>query len=274
MSTPLLFARNTNIWVGSKNRQKVLEISEWEIHKGEIWIIIGGNGSGKTTLLQTITGLIPNIFGGLVEGKLLLFGKNPKTDFPTIFEKIAFLFQNPHDQITQPTVQSEIDFPLENLGYARREGIMRRERVLKQFGFQKKRNQHPISLSTGEAQRLMMASIATREASLICLDEPFSFTDSVERKRISNWITEQLGKQKTFIIATHKPEEYAFLKPKLLFLDNGRGMMFETIEAFLDNAGWDQVLQLSLPTQYNFVLRRLGRPHKWDPAPKLIVNGE
>ncbi len=270
MSTPLLQAKEVKIWIGSENQQKIVEIIKWEVRKGEVWLIIGGNGSGKTTLLRGITGLIPNVFKGHIDGELLLFGKPSHADFPSAFRQTAFLFQNPYDQITQATVQGEIDFPLENLGYPRSKGIRKREGVIEQFELQKKRNQHPTSLSTGEGQKVLIASIVARDSSLICLDEPLSFIDFSERKRVLRWIKDQCKQRKSFIIATHRPEEYIFLKPKLLLLDKGKGLIFDNMEAFFNRANWEQVNRLSLVTQYNFIRQRLGKAYRWNLLSELM----
>ena len=190
MSTPLLQAKNVKIWIGLESHQKIIEIKDWEVHQREVWLVVGGNGSGKTTLLRAITGLIPTIFKGRIEGMLRLFGKKPEEEFPAVFERIALLFQNPYDQITQATVQGEIDFPLENIGYPKIKGNERREQMIEQFGLRDKMTQHPASLSTGEGQRVLIASIAARDSTLICLDEPLSFIDSVEREKVLKWINE------------------------------------------------------------------------------------
>ncbi len=269
MNTPLLQARNVKIWLGLKNHQKIIEIKEWEVHQNEVWLVVGGNGSGKTTLLRAITGLIPTIFRGRVEGTLRLFGKDPAKEFPSVFERVALLFQNPYDQLTQATVQGEIDFPLENIGYPRAKGIERRERVIEQFGLQEKKSQHPASLSTGEGQRVLIASIAARDSTLICLDEPLSFIDSVERKKVLKWINEYRNQKKAFVIATHRLEEYVSLKPKLFLLYNGQGLVFDNVEAFLDKVNWSQIYRLSLITQYNYLRRKNGKLLSWDLAPKL-----
>src|SRR5512141_1310982 len=62
---------------------------DFVVNRGERVVVLGGNGSGKTTLLYHILGLLkPD------EGRVLVFGSNPSTEYDRIRQRIGVLLQN------------------------------------------------------------------------------------------------------------------------------------------------------------------------------------
>ena len=56
-------------------RRFLIHDINWEVQKGDHWIIFGMNGCGKTTLLSTVAG-----FRGYTEGNLEVFGEPYRSD--------------------------------------------------------------------------------------------------------------------------------------------------------------------------------------------------
>ncbi len=53
MADPLIRLSAMSVILGEK---LALDNIDWEVRRGENWVIIGPNGSGKTTLLSVING--------------------------------------------------------------------------------------------------------------------------------------------------------------------------------------------------------------------------
>lgn len=61
--------KTTNLCYRSGKRFLLNHIN-WEVEKGDHWLIFGMNGSGKTTLLSTIAGFLP-----ITEGELFVLNQ-------------------------------------------------------------------------------------------------------------------------------------------------------------------------------------------------------
>ena len=102
-----------NIHFEYPGRVKVLRGASFSVDRGEVVAIIGPNGCGKTTLLMVAAGLLEP-----KEGIVLLGGKPLKNQLPEAREKIGLVFQDPNDQLFNPTVYDEIAFALHQLFFS------------------------------------------------------------------------------------------------------------------------------------------------------------
>ena len=65
----------------------LLEDINWQVKKGESWVVFGLNGSGKTTLLSIIAG-----FGRYSNGKLCILGEEYTADnLRALRRKVGFV---------------------------------------------------------------------------------------------------------------------------------------------------------------------------------------
>lgn len=153
------------------------------IAEGETAGIIGPNGAGKTTLLLAIAGLID--FSGEIE----VSGKSVnKKNIADIRSGISFVFQNPDDQLFMPTVEEDISFGLEKLGFNNDEIKNRVSSSLQRVdlaGFEKKSSHH---LSLGQKKRICLAAAFARDSKLLLLDEPSNELDPKGRREFMELI--------------------------------------------------------------------------------------
>ncbi|OYT59658.1 MAG: energy-coupling factor ABC transporter ATP-binding protein, partial [Desulfurococcales archaeon ex4484_217_1] len=71
-----------------------------KIDRGDFLLITGPSGSGKSTLVKTFNGIIPHLYGGRLEGKVSVKGKD--TRYCTVAElsrTVGIVFQDPENQI-------------------------------------------------------------------------------------------------------------------------------------------------------------------------------
>ena len=77
------------------NSTKILDGVCLNIGEGERILIAGKNGAGKTTLSKIISGLIPRVEHGFIEGSYCYRGKRMSEYSPKEFvREIAVLFQD------------------------------------------------------------------------------------------------------------------------------------------------------------------------------------
>ncbi len=145
------------------------------IEKGEFVLVVGPSGSGKTTFLRAINGLIPHFYNGKYIGKVYVNRKVVKDTRPgELLGYTSTIFQDPENQVVMDTVEREVAFPLENMGFSGDEISKRVEEVLEIIGIPKLRSRKISELSGGEKQKVSIATAIASYPDFLLLDEPTS----------------------------------------------------------------------------------------------------
>jgi len=199
-------------------KKPILDKINLEIKHGDIYSVVGGNGSGKSTLLKLIEGLLLP-----ASGKITVFGMDTRREelLLEIRKKIGFVFQNPENQIIASTVQEDICFGMENLGFTREMMKKRLERILPFTGLNGLENRNPLTLSGGQKQRLAIASSLVTDPEILLLDEPLSMLDPEGQRDVFNLIMDFKKKYKTILMVTHDMA-VASKTDQIIFLRNGK----------------------------------------------------
>ena len=193
------------------------------VDSGEFVLLIGPTGCGKSTLLRTINGLIPHTSGGMLSGRVRVNAANvAEQPLSVTSQQVGFLFQNPEDQLFSVVVEDEVAFGLENLGVPPDDINRRTDSALAQVGLSGFRERSIASLSSGQKQRVALASLLAMQPQILLLDEPTSYLDS---KGASNLLelVRQLNETAgtTVIIAAHQVNEVAPLCNRVWLMQNG-----------------------------------------------------
>ena len=159
------------------------------IRKGEKLALIGENGAGKTTLVKLLCGLYP-----VSSGKITIQGTEvPRGQADFIRDQVAVLFQ---DALVLPyTVAENVSLkPLEetdqNQVWAALEQAGLSERIKQEPNgiltqMTKAVSGNGISLSGGEAQKLLMARMLYHKSAQIwILDEPTAALDAIAESEV------------------------------------------------------------------------------------------
>lgn len=193
------------------------------IREGEVLFIAGNSGCGKTTLAKAIAGIIPGFYGGKIKGRVLfknksLFEENKKD----VRREIGMVFQEPEKQLVMQKVESELAFGLENLGMTLSEIKRRVVEAADFFGLEKLLDREVGSLSSGEKQKTVLASVLAMGVKVIVLDEPVSCLDPAAEEevfQILRRLKDKLGH--TIILVEQKIEKYLELADRAIFLEGG-----------------------------------------------------
>ena len=150
-----------------------------DVRPGDAVHIAGPSGSGKSTLARCLSGLIPHLYRGHLQGELWVDGlRTRSTPLWELTERVGLVFQNPSAQMLTVTAEEEIIFGLENLGLSRSSIKSRLDAALARFDLEPFRDRSPHTLSGGEQQKLALAAIMARQPPILILDEPLSMLDS------------------------------------------------------------------------------------------------
>ncbi len=133
----------------------VLEHASLEVRRGEVVALTGPNGAGKTTLALIAAGLL-----------------EPESGEATC-SRAAYLPQDPGRHLVTERVLDEV---------ALGSSPERARLTLARLGLADQFERHPRDLSSGERERLGLATVLATEPELLVLDEPTRGVDP-ERKR-------------------------------------------------------------------------------------------
>jgi len=210
-----------------------LDNISFTVNEGEFIGIIGRNSAGKSTLCQALVGLVPHFYKGAYGGKVLVDGLEVKThSIADIALKVGMVFQNPFTQVTgsKMSVYEEIAFGLENIGVPGSEMVQRIDEVLKMFKIEHVKDHNPFDLSGGQMQRMAIASIIAMRPEIIVLDEPTSQLDPGGSEEVFQAVQSLKKQGITIIMAEHKMEKLAQYCDRILLLDNGKAVDYDTPE--------------------------------------------
>ncbi len=197
----------------------VLKGVDLTIQEGQWLSLLGANGSGKSTLAMMLNGLLTPDSGNVtVDG----FSTANEGSLWEVRSRVAYVFQNPENQIIGATVEEDIAFGPENLGVPTAEIHRRVDEVLDITGMTQYRHQPPHRLSGGQLQKVALAGALAMKPKYLILDEACSMLDPESRRRIWDAVTSlHQNRGITVISITHFPEE-AFYGDSIALVAKGR----------------------------------------------------
>ena len=149
-----------------------------EIKKGEFVLISGKSGSGKSTLGSVMNGLIPHYYKGKKQGKAFVAGKDiSKLLLHEIGHIVGTVFQDPRSQFFTTTTDEEIAFGLQTICKSRDEIKQRVEEVYAELDTPELKGKSVFELSSGQKQKIAIASIYAMNPKVLILDEPSANLD-------------------------------------------------------------------------------------------------
>jgi len=214
-----------------------------EIREGEFLLVVGGSGSGKSSLARVIAGLIPEFYGGRLEGKLFFQGVELKGDDRHILNShVGIVFQNPEKQLVMTSVEAEIAFGLENMGLPQQEMFRRVAEVMTFLNLAPLRDKFTANLSGGEKQKVALAAVLAMQPRILVLDEPTSQLDPVaagEFLDLVEYLNKELGY--TVVLIEQRLERCFHLADRAVVMEQGE-IIFDGTPA--DTARWQVAHQL------------------------------
>jgi len=215
--------KNLSYSYAGENKEILKNIS-FSLETGEFLSIIGPSGCGKTTLALTLNRIIPNSLSGNINGKILLEGKDiSELSTAEISQKVQILFQSPDSQLFALNVEDELAFGLENLNIPWQDIHKRVSEVLKKLNIEDLRNRSIEELSSGQKQKVALASVLIMNPRVLILDEPTANLDPVAVVDFLNILKKiKHEKNMSIILIEHNLDFVSDFSDRVLLMDNGR----------------------------------------------------
>ena len=180
----------------------------FRVPEGELCLVIGPTGAGKSTLLKAACGLVPHFTGGLLEGRVVVEGRDTRDHPPRdLADVVGVVVQDPASGFVTDTVEEELAYTMEQLGLAPSVMRTRVEEVLDLLGLATLRGRPLADLSGGEQQRVAIGSVLTSHPRILVMDEPTSALDPAAAEDVLAALTRlvhDLGM--TVLLAEHRLE--------------------------------------------------------------------
>jgi len=202
-----------------EGRRKILDRVSFKIAPGE-WVALSGpSGSGKTTILELLLGFRQPDSGRLLWNGVPLEELDPKS----YRSRLAYMSQRPH--LFHGSLQDNIRLADPTADATRVEAAARAAGVMDfaeqlSLGLDTPLGEGGYGLSGGQAQRVALARVFLRDASLILLDEPTAHLDAETERRLLAALAKH-AEGRTLIMATHSSAAIA-LAHRRLHLEAGR----------------------------------------------------
>ncbi|MCJ8504379.1 methionine ABC transporter ATP-binding protein [Kocuria flava] len=192
-----------------------------DVHRGEIFGVIGYSGAGKSTLVRLINGLEPVTSGSLTVAGVEVAGRT-ETELAPVRRDIGMIFQQ-FNLFTSRTVAGNVEYPLKRAGWDKER---RRERVaelLEFVGLASRAGNYPEQLSGGQKQRVGIARALATSPELLLADESTSALDpetTQEVLQLLQRVNRELGI--TIVIITHEMDVVRTIADRVAVMQDGR----------------------------------------------------
>lgn len=184
--------------------------------------VLGGTGSGKSTLLMSLNGVVPQLTGGRLRGRVRLDGADlAGYRVQTIAGFVGLVLQDAESQLLGRTAAEDVAFGPRNQLVPADEIRRRIPEVLEAVGLAGFESRETAQLSGGEKQRLAIAGVLALRPQVLCLDEPASELDPAGRRALYGVIDDLRRLGVTIVVAEHDGIDVAARADRLVLLDGG-----------------------------------------------------
>lgn len=205
------------------DRVEALKDVDLSADAGSLTLVCGASGCGKSTLMKALTGLVPQMTPGELDGVVRINGRNlADVALTDVGHLCSSVFQNPRTQFFCDTVAEELAFCGENYGRERVTLRQQSERAAKLMGISHLMERKLTTLSGGQLQKVALACALASGAPVLLADEPTSNLDpaAISEVRAALKVLKEQGL--TIVVVEHRLHFLRGLADQVLLMESGR----------------------------------------------------
>ena len=242
-----------------------------QIESGQVFGFLGPNGAGKSTVIKLLTTLISPS-----NGEISVLGLDPTKHPLEIRKKIGVVLQQPS---YEPTLSAEKS--LEKYGMMwnidKKIRKKRTEELLSAFGLEEIRKKKMDDLSIGQRRRVQVAREFMHDMELLFLDEPTVGLDPAARRKLLDFLREQVKNSGlTIFYTTHVLSEAEYLCDNIAIINDGKIMAVDSPSELKNRFGHEKTIKIHISTVSEELKSKLSAiPEcqiKLEPEPTVIIN--
>lgn len=200
----------------------------FEVKKGEMFVIMGLSGSGKSTVIRMINRLNQPSGGEvIIDGESISSAPESKVR-ELRNRKIGMVFQH-YALFPHRSVRDNAAYGLKVRGVGKAERRDRADRALERVGLGDRGDKFPHELSGGMQQRVGLARALAVDPPILLMDEPFSALDPMIRRGMQDLLLDlQAEDGRTIIFVTHDLNEAMRLGDRVMVMKTGKVIQIGT----------------------------------------------
>jgi putative ABC transport system ATP-binding protein len=212
---------------------------DFNVHPGEMTLLVGPSGCGKTTLISIIAGLL-NPSGGEIN---VLGTRLDKLSGARLVRfraaNIGFIFQQ-YNLLPALTAAENAAVPLVIAGEYKAAAVKRAAEVLESVDLGARVNAQPSQLSGGQQQRVAIARALIHQPRLLVCDEPTAALDAQSGQTVLKLLRRvAIDPQRAVIVVTHDNRIFQYGN-RIVHMSDGR-VVEELRQGVDEMAGMEQV---------------------------------
>ena len=187
--------------------------------------LLGSNGAGKTTFISLVLGLRSRDGGGLT-----VLGKDPATAGIEVRSRVGYAPEH-HDLPTELAANDFVRHLAEMHLLPRRAAVQRANDALWLVGLGEERFRPVGDMSTGQRQRVKLASAIAHDPELVLLDEPTDGLDPMQRTEMLALIR-RIGTEfgARILVSSHHLEEVERICDAVVIVEGGEVVHAGTLD--------------------------------------------
>ncbi|TCK06161.1 cell division ATP-binding protein FtsE [Marinobacterium mangrovicola] len=212
--------RFSNVGKRYPNGHDALKGVNFDLRSGELAFLTGHSGAGKSTLLKLIMLMERPSRGEVWVGDQDL-ARLPRKQIPFHRRRIGVVFQN-HQLLFDRSIFENVALPLQLSGYDPVDAARRVRAALDKVGLLSREKLNPLTLSSGEQQRVGIARAIVHKPKLLLADEPTGNLDPALSEDIMHLFEQFNSIGTTVLIASHDLSLINRMHHRVLTLADGR----------------------------------------------------
>lgn len=207
-ATPLFSINDAEVVRGSRT---ILKVDSFELAEGEHVALLGPNGAGKSTFIQLLT---REVFPLYRDEPPVRFRGQARPLLSDIRSTLGVVSSTMHDQVRVhlPALDIVVGGLFGTLGRPLREEVTPAHEaaamdVLDRLGIPELAGQDIMTMSTGQARRVLVARELVRDPQVLIFDEPCTGLDPEGMYHVRDTMRTLAAEGRSVILVTHYPED-------------------------------------------------------------------